>query len=249
VYLDDVAVVPGTVSASAFPIPTTTNVTVSSGISPNAHVTVFGNSNAPLLPSGAVPTGDVEIFLNGVDEGSTALGPDATASFPLSLRAGRGEATVTAVYEGDGYYAGSTGKYTVHTTSGAGESPTITAHVHSAHHKHHGWYRSAVTVSFTCTAGSNGLTQPCPSPVTLRKNGRNQVVSRTVYGYGGGSATATVYPINIDTHGPSVSVSGSHCTAHDSLSGHATCHVTFTGHGHWTATGTDRAGNVTVRRG
>ena len=131
--------------------------------------------------------------------------------------------------------------------SGA-QNPTITAQVHSAHHQRHGWYRSAVTVSFTCTGGSGGLTQPCPGPVTRRHDGRNQQVSRTVYGYAGGSATASVYPINIDTHGPSITVSGGHCTAHDGLSGHATCHVVFNG-SHWTARATDRAGNVTVRHG
>ncbi|HEX3706647.1 MAG TPA: Ig-like domain-containing protein, partial [Mycobacteriales bacterium] len=76
--------------------------------------------------------------------------------------------------------------------------PTITAKVTSAHVKRHGWYRSPVHVSFSCTAGSSALATPCPDPVTLSKSKANQSVSASVSDSDGGAGSVTVTGINID---------------------------------------------------
>jgi hypothetical protein len=123
----------------------------------------------------------------------------------------------------------------------------------------HGWYRSAVTVSFTCTAGSSRVTS-CPAPVSLARSAARQSVTRRVVAADGGSATITVGPLSIDRTAPTVAISGvrsghkyrgagpaAHCKASDRVSGVATCRVTSTRHGHAVtvrATAVDRAGNA-----
>jgi hypothetical protein len=85
----------------------------------------------------------------------------------------------------------------------------ITAKITSAHPKtKSGWYRSAVTVTFSCKAGSAPLKTPCPHPVTLGKSAAAQSVSRTVSDTDGGIASITVSPINIDLKAPVVKVAG-----------------------------------------
>jgi len=143
-------------------------------------------------------------------------------------------------------------------------NPTITAAINAHHHKrHHHWYRFPVTVNFTCTVGSAPLTGPCPSPVTLRHNGKGQTVTRSITAGDGGSATVTVGPINIDRAKPHVHVKGAKnghvyhhgrhltCVAKDKLSGLASCKIHKHHHTHhgikrvnWKAVAKDLAGNV-----
>jgi hypothetical protein len=142
----------------------------------------------------------------------------------------------------------------------------VTGHVSSAHHKRHGWYRSPVTVSFTCTVGSAPVAAACPAPVRLTKSKTRQSVTVTPLGTDGGATTASVSPINIDRHRPRLHVSGAktgrtypaarhlRCKARDGLSGVASCRI----HRHravhggvtvvrWKATAVDVAGNVSRR--
>jgi hypothetical protein len=146
----------------------------------------------------------------------------------------------------------------------------ITAHVSSAHRKTRaGWYRSPVTVSFTCSQSTVPLTVPCPARVTRVRQGAGQSVSRTVRAPDGAVATVTVSAINIDSRGPSVRVTGArlrqtyrhrrHLRLHaaDALSGVATSHLhqrvvrrhNGTRVVHYAVTVTDKAGNATRRNG
>jgi hypothetical protein len=122
------------------------------------------------------------------------------------------------------------------TGSGSVVDPAIRAHVASRHHRHHGWYRSPVHITFTCTPGSAPLTGPCPDPVVLRHDGRDRVVTRTITATDGGSDTVTLH-INIDRTKPEVGVDGVKsgltyrslptlkCVATDALSGVASCTI------------------------
>ena len=136
-------------------------------------------------------------------------------------------------------------------------APRITA-TRTATPNARGWYRSAVTVAFTCTAGSSPVTS-CPAPVALARSAPRQSVTRRAVAADGGSATVTVGPLSIDRTAPTVSVSGvrngasyrgagpaAHCSSADTVSGVATCSVTSTRHGRAVtvrATAVDRAGN------
>jgi hypothetical protein len=154
---------------------------------------------------------------------------------------------------------------TVHQTPP--QNPTITAHVSSTHPKtKFGWYRSNVTIKFTCTTHGAPLVGACPAPVTLTHNGAAQSVSRTIKATNGGTASVTVHGISIDHTAPTVKVSGVTnggkygrpgpsvgCRASDALSGVATCtltqHSTTSGNKttvHATATAADQAGNVST---
>jgi hypothetical protein len=132
--------------------------------------------------------------------------------------------------------------------------------VHSSSAKTtYGWYRSTVTVSFTCVADGAPLTAPCPAAVTLSRNAAGQSVTRTINALDGGAATGTVNRINIDSVAPRAAVTGARsgatyfgappaarCIGGDTLSGVATCRLTTSRHGariSYTATTVDRAGN------
>ncbi len=213
---------------------------------------------AAVAPGAGQPSGTVTFAVNGTSVGTVNLSAKGIAV--LSFRSSGAE-VVSASYGGNGTFTGSSG-------SASTTNPVITARATSAHPKtRYGWYRSPVTITFTCLAGSAPLTAPCPGPVTLRRDGAAQSVTRTIHDTDGGIATVTVSPINIDRIPPVVRVTGIRagatyeapgpslitCKASDSLSGLA---------GHcvlkvrrrpsrisWTATATDKAGNVTTVRG
>lgn len=203
---------------------------------------------APVSPGAGIPTGSVSFTVGGVSAGSAQLSSGVASLTGSNV----GNQQVTAAYSGDGSFLASNG----HRVLG----PTVVAQVSSAHPKHNGWYRSAVTVSFTCTATTAPLSNGCPGPVTRSHNGAGQSVQRTVTADDGGTTTVTVSPINIDQTPPSLTVrrvgNTVRCRAHDSLSGGATCTVVrhaTTSNGvtnvSWKAVATDRAGNRTVKRG
>jgi len=129
-----------------------------------------------------------------------------------------------------------------------------------------GWYRGTATVRFTCADTRSGIAdKACPDDITVTKNGAGQSVAGTVLDRAGNSATATVGGLSVDGEKPEVRVAGvkdggvytlgavpaASCTAVDSFSGAASCKVTVSGglaNGvgtfTYTATGTDKAGNV-----
>lgn len=137
-------------------------------------------------------------------------------------------------------------------------TPTVTAAL-TGTQAPSGWYRSAVTATFTCAPAGAPITS-CPEPVVLEASGADQTVSGTVTALGGGTATTTVSDIDIDRIAPAVTVGGvvagrlyvgnkprPTCEGTDALSGMATCTLATSSTPTWTtitATATDNAGNV-----
>ena len=153
--------------------------------------------------------------------------------------------------------------FTGSSASTALRNPTITARISSAEPRSaSGWFRTPVTVTFTCTPGDAPLAGPCPAPVTLRQEGAGQSITRTVVATDGGAATVAVSPINIDRTGPRVRVRGVRgatsgrpprgvCAAQDALSGVASCTITRSIHPRrvvYVAVATDEAGNTATDR-
>jgi Bacterial Ig-like domain (group 3) len=213
---------------------------------------------AAAAPGAGHPSGTVTFAVHGRTVGTATLSANGIAV--LSFRSSGAE-VVSASYGGSGTFTGSSG-------STSTRNPVIRARASSRHPKtKYGWYRSPVTITFTCSAGSAPLAAPCPGPVTLGRNGAGQSVTRTIHGTDGGIATVTVSPINIDRTPPVARVTGVKnggtydapgpslitCVASDRLSGLAGHCVLTVRRGptsvSWTATATDRAGNVTTVKG
>ncbi|WP_200961252.1 S-layer family protein [Phycicoccus sp. Soil802] len=211
---------------------------------------------APVAPGSGTPSGTVRFTVDGTSVGTATLAAGvATLSYLLPTS----KADEVAVqYLGDARFLASSATTTRH-------NPTITAKVTSAYPKSKsGWYRSAVTVSFTCTPNGADLVAACPQPATLGKNGAAQSVSRTILAEDGGAATVSVTGINVDQTRPTVAVTGvstsapyfatapaGRCSARDGLSGVASCTISRRvsgGSAVYTATATDKAGNVSTTR-
>lgn len=233
---------------------TTTTVTVTSGTI-TATVT-------PQAPGTLTPSGTVSFTLDGTAVGSQTLDANGIAVLPYTVAPGRSH-QLTATYAGTSDIAGSVG-------SAQRSDPTITAQISSKYPPtRYGWYRSPVTVTFTCTAHGASLAQPCPSPVTLTQNGAGQSVTASVTATDAGSSSVTVSGINIDQVAPVVRIAGVRagsdytgnpipisCTGEDLLSGALGCTVTTNrtpSADGWIITYTaqcqDRAGNVGVATG
>ncbi|SHG46958.1 Sugar lactone lactonase YvrE [Jatrophihabitans endophyticus] len=219
---------------------------------------------AVAAPGSGVPTGTVTFLVDGVQAGTAGL-REGVATLPYTLP--RGSHVVTAQYAGDVNVTGSSLAISAGgTTPVEPHDPTMTARVSSAHAKTRaGWYRSPVTVSFRCTTHGSPLSRPCPAPVTLRRDGAGQSVTRTITSADGGTATVVVPRIAIDRTRPTVRIAGvrdgatyagtaptARCTGRDGLSGIASCTVRRVGSSSsrsgrtvtYVATATDRAGNV-----
>jgi len=207
--------------------------------------------------SGASTAGSVEFTVDGSAVG-TAPVVSGVATLAYSVPSGA-DRIVGATYGGNEDLDGSEV-----TTSRV--DPLITAEVSSTGPQSAaGWYRTPVTVTFTCTPRGAALSGPCPDPVTLSGDGADQSVTRTVGAADGGLGTVTVADLDIDRTPPLVSITGvqeggfyvfigltppARCVATDAVSGIASCTVTSTRKGiNWTstATATDLAGNVTTR--
>lgn len=204
---------------------------------------------APVAPGAGTPTGVVR-FLVGGDEVARATLSDGRATAPYTVPAGA-ERQVTAVYDGDASFSGSS-------ASTARREPAITATVTSSKAPRNGWYRTPVTVAFTCKPASAALTTACPEPVRLSDSGAGQSVTRTVVAGDGGAATATV-SVDIDRTRPKVRIRGvragatyfatgpaARCRAADRHSGIDRCSIerkVRDGRTVYVATATDAAGN------
>ncbi|GAC1526739.1 MAG: hypothetical protein NVS3B1_16420 [Marmoricola sp.] len=166
---------------------------------PTISSTSVSTTVSPVAPGAGSPTGTVTFYSNGTQIGTAPVGVDGVATLTYSSH---GTATIAASYGGDTNFTGSS-------NSTAVTNPTISATVSSAKPKTaYGWYSTPVAVTFSCTAGSQPLQSPCPSPVTLTSSGAAQSVTETVMGTDGGIATVTVSPINIDRVAPKVTIIG-----------------------------------------
>jgi uncharacterized repeat protein (TIGR02543 family) len=211
---------------------------------------------APVAPGAGTPTGTITFTVSGQTVGTASL-TGGTATLSYAVPSGKAR-TVAATYAGDARFTGSAAT----TESAATSNPTITALVTGKPNKR-GWYDDPVTVRFTCTADGAPLAAPCPNPVTLRRDGAGQSVTRTVTATDGGVDTVVVKGIDIDQRSPKVRVRGvrsghtytgaapePRCQATDALSGLARCTVrkrtTRTATGtlvRYRAVAVDRAGN------
>jgi hypothetical protein len=213
-------------------------------------------SVAPVAPGSGVPSGTVTFSVDGTPVGTATLAA-GVATLSYSLPTDKAD-EVAVQYQGDSNFLASSASTTRH-------NPTITATLTSANPKSRsGWYRSAVTVSFTCTPNGAALVAGCPQPVTLSTNGAAQSVSRTIMAVDGGAATVSVTGINLDQTRPTVAITGvstkapyfatapvGRCSARDGLSGVASCTISRRLSGTsavYTATATDKAGNVSTTR-
>jgi PKD repeat protein len=199
---------------------------------------------AVVAPGAGTPTGQVVFRVDGavVDRADVVAGI-ATLTQPVPSGARR---EVSAAYEGDGDFGGSA-------DSMARRDPAITAEVTSRRpESRFGWFRTAVTVVFTCSERGAALAEPCPAPVQLAKAGTGQSVTGSVSAVDGGIGSVTASGISIDLTDPTVKVKGPaanpRCAGSDALSGIASCQLTVRGKRVVTVTATavDRAGNRTV---
>ncbi len=212
----------------------------------------------PLAPGAGTPTGIVAFKVDGVPFGTASL-TDGAATLEKSVPADAPHG-ISAAYAGSADYTGSSASTTTH------RAPTVRAHVSSMGRKSRfGWYRTPVTVSFTCATYGAELTTACPAPVTLSRSLAGQSVTRTVTATDGGVGTAVVSGINIDRIAPRPSISGvrngatypgaapkARCVSRDSVSGPASCALTTTHSGdmfRYMVTTTDLAGNTATVRG
>jgi DNA-binding beta-propeller fold protein YncE len=240
----------------------TCNVTVKKGCAktPRSQAGITAPAGLALTPSGHVAVADsgddAIIVVNGATCNATKTAGCASVEVDLL-----GGSPVAVAASGSSVYAADS---TMNSLDVIG-IPSITAKVTSKHHKtKFGWYRSPITVAFTCHAGTASLTKACPSPVKLRKNGRNHSVTKTVASTDGGRATVTVSKLNLDQTKPTVKVTGVKngktyttpptlkCKAHDALSGVASCRITRRHHGNvvrYVATAKDKAGNIRTAHG
>lgn len=141
--------------------------------------------------------------------------------------------------------------------------PDITGRVSSPSSPNpRGWYRTPVTVSFTCTAGTSAIVGDCPGPVLRSANGKGQSVTRSITAEDGTADSATVSKINIDRTKPTVKIRGvrkgrtyrkaprGRCVARDPLSKVRSCRLTKKRRGDritYTARAVDRAGNIRLK--
>jgi hypothetical protein len=180
-------------------------------------------------------------------DGSKCSGPGGSHNNAQGLRAYFDSSTRTSRF-GAALSTGST-------------PPTITAALSPVPNAN-GWNNTNVTVTFTCTPGSNPI-QSCPSPVVVTSEAANQVISGTVTDTAGLTATTSA-AVSLDKTLPSITASVSpapnangwnttpvtvNFTCTDNLSGIATCptsqQVTSPGANQVvTGSATDRAGNT-----
>ncbi|MBD3916746.1 Ig-like domain repeat protein [Nocardioides hwasunensis] len=86
--------------------------------------------------------------------------------------------------------------------------PTITAKLSSAKAPtSSGWYRTPVTIEYTCDGAGSALVAPCPAPEVVRRGSTNRAVTRTIGTVDGDTATVTV-TVSVDRRKPKVSATG-----------------------------------------
>ena len=196
------------------------------------------------------PSGLVTFSVDGVEIGEAEI-EDGVAVLDRNVANGATR-QIEASYPGDADFDPSTDQV-------GRADPSITARISSKGKKNsRGWYRTPVTVSFRCETSGSQLTEDCPYPRRLTRDGRGLVVSRTIVAFDGGKATARIRGINIDRTGPVVRIRGvkrgktyprlrrARCVARDRMSGVLGCRIMWQRRGSlviYRATATDKAGN------
>lgn len=197
---------------------------------------------AASAPSGGTPTGTVVFSVDARVIGSADLA-NGVATLGYTVPGNETQA-ILATYQGNDDYDSSSAAISASgatITPASAVKPTITARLTSARPKNkHGWWHTAVTVHFSCSAAGSTIVGGCPSTVRLRRSGSNLSLSRTITTAAGGSATITLRGIKIDLSRPRVGFTGIRgralyhgltppvgCAASDRVSGIASCKVTW----------------------
>ncbi len=142
--------------------------------------------------------------------------------------------------------------------------PRLTAKLRSKGKKNRfGWYRKPVTVVFQCATRGSDLTEDCPYPRRLARDGRGQQIRNSIVAFDGGRASVRVRGINIDRTRPVVRIRGvrrgavyprvrrARCVARDRTSGVLRCNLKRVRRGArvvYIAAAVDRAGNRKAMR-
>lgn len=196
------------------------------------------------------PTGAVSFSVDGTPVGIAPIQAGvATLDHGVPPGAPR---DVSAEYSGDTDFEGSANQI-------RRSDPGLEARVTSRLRKNRlGWYRTPVTVSFTCATSGSELAGSCPGPRRFVSSGRGLSVSRTIAAQDGGRATVHVRGLKIDRNRPVVRIRGVRrggvyrglrrvrCVARDRTSGVRSCRISRNrrrGVVVYRATATDRAGN------
>jgi len=225
------------------------------------HVTVVAHDLRVYLGwTGATrPTGELHFYVDSRHVGTLTVpdystpgvavqGYQLVAQLPYTIASGASH-QIEARYTGDGTYAPVT-------QTALRKDPRIAVHSVSATKvtRFH-WYRTPVTVKFSCVATTSTVT--CPQSVRFAKSNANQYAIGVASGGDGGRSTV-VKKINLDRGKPWVSAHRVHgiptfrCS--DGLSGIAHCTVVRfmkSGVKYYRGTAVDKAGNgrsLTVRR-
>jgi hypothetical protein len=215
-------------------------------------VSVTGVTDGASYEIGSVPAAGCDV--------TDAEDTNESASPVLSgtLSHGLGNRTVTCSYTDAGGLSDSdSATYTIVDTG----DPTISHSLSPSDANGNGWYKTDVTVSFTCADSGSGI-QNCEGDTTLGE-GADQSVTGTATDWAGNTASDTASGINIDKTDPTVGFTGGPagtyyfgsdpaaptCDASDALSGLAgACVVTgggtSVGAHSYAATATDKAGNT-----
>ena len=146
-------------------------------------------------------------------------------------------------------------------------APTISGAIVTAGPNAAGWFKTSVTVMWTCADALSGIAL-CPASDVVTTNGVGQSRTGNTADRASNPASASVSGINIDAVPPTVAITGLAgspfivgaanigCTASDALSGlDGVCSVAITGGNgavgsfHVVATATDKAGNIATAIG
>ncbi len=252
------AVVPGAATSAA------TDASCFAGSGGNVIGSTVGNLGVLANNGGPTPT-------IATTSGNPAVGLLATcvAQQPTdqrgSARPGSAAPACTA-----GAYEPQSGQPPV-VTPPAGAPPKIVGQIQSATAKtRFNWYRSTVTVNFTCTPGASGAAiVTCPAPVVFSSSGKDQTATVATRDTAGRTASLSM-KISVDKTKPTITVRGVKsgktynkprkitCKAVDTFSGPFQCQVgakaKLVRNGtmvrvNYTAAAVDRAGNVRTKKG
>jgi hypothetical protein len=177
-------------------VPTT--VTVTSQITDPSLITT--GINLLRLTSGTTSTILAQLHDDGLDGDATAGDKIFSARVTLNeATAGQVQLQVSAAFKG--VLKRALSNVLTITVAATVSKPTITA-VASPLPNSAGWNKSDVTVTFSCSDATSGISF-CPPPVTVSTEGANQVVSGTARNNAGGTATASI-TIKLDRTPPVV---------------------------------------------
>jgi hypothetical protein len=177
-------------TSSALAETITTGTTTTSVLSSNSP-SVYDEPvtfNAVVSTTTGTPTGTVSFYDGGTLLGTASVDESGIASFTTSTLAA-GDHTITAVYSGDGNFAGSTSGSLTQTVNPDDANLALSSSQSSA--------PSGTAITITATVSGNGGTQPTGGTVSFYVDG---VLVGTVNLSASGTASITLNGLSVGTH-------------------------------------------------